>query len=392
MNGHAAKTANPPIEFGEENRVKWKAPIPGLGNSTPCVWGNKVILTSAKPAGEKGAAGTNGPNELQQLLVIAYDIQTGDVVWQTEVAQAVPHEKGHATSSYASASAVTDGQRVYAFFGSLGLFALDMDGKPLWNREFSKMKTAAGFGEGASPALSGDLLVIPWDEEGQSYLIGIDAKSGEEAWRTERATDSSWTTPLIVNDGERSVIVVSGSKFTRAYELSTGKEIWHCGGMSSNPTASPVAEGDIVFIGNTYKGKVLQAIRFKGASGDLSSTPNLLWTHKKSASYVPTPLIDDDKVYFLLNSTGVLSCLDAQTGDMVFPGKRLGLRNVHASPMLAADRIYVASREGDVAVVDVKNDCNVLAKNHLDDVFDASPVAIGSRLILRGRKSLYCIE
>lgn len=398
MNGHAAESANPPTEWGEGNNVSWKVELPGLGNSTPCVWGNQIILTYAKPTGRKievngkDASGAARPNEFQELLVAAYDIETGKEVWNKKVAEAVPYEKGHSTGSYASASTVTDGKQVYAFFGSLGLFALDMDGKQLWNQEFSKMTTAAGFGEGASPALQDNILVIPWDEEGQSFVAGIDTASGNEVWRTQRETGSAWTTPLIVKDGEKHVVIVSGSKRTRAYDLQSGTEVWNCGGMSSNPTSSPVAEGNVVFVGNSFRGNVVQAIRFEGAKGDVSQAGNLLWTHQKSASYVPTPVVANGKIYFLRRSTGVLNCLNAETGDEVFPGKRLGLENVHASPMLAANRIYISSREGDTVVIDPAKECKILAKNHLDDVFDASPVAIGSRLILRGRKNLYCIE
>ena len=390
LNGQAAATAKPPITWSENENVRWKVEIPGLGNSTPCVWGNKIILTSAKSTGEKNAASATG--EVYQLLVVAYDLDTGDVVWKTNLAKALPHEKGHLTSSYASASAVTDGKKIYAFFGSLGLFALDMDGKQLWDKKFPKMKTAAGFGEGASPALRGNILVIPWDEEGQSFVIGVGADSGDEVWRTKRETGSAWTTPLIVNDGKQSVVIVSGSSYTRAYALKSGKEVWHCGGMSQNPTSSPVADGKVVFIGNTFKGKVLQAIRFEGATGDLTQKSNLLWTNNQGASYVPSPVIADGKLYFMRNSTGVLICVDAKTGDVVIPGKRTGLRNVHASPMMADNRIYISSREGDTAVVDPRDGCKILAKNHLNDVFDASPITIGSRLILRGRKNLYCIE
>jgi len=390
LNGHAAKNAKPPVTWSESENVKWKVELPGLGNSTPCIWGNKIILTSAKSTGEKDTASATG--EVYQLLVVAYDLDTGDVVWQTDLAKALPHEKGHATSSYASASTVTDGKQIYAFFGSLGLYALDMDGKQLWDMDFPNMKTAAGFGEGASPALLDELLVIPWDEEGQSFVMGVDIESGNEVWRTNRETGSAWSTPLIVNDGEGSVVIVSGSSYTRAYDLNSGKEVWHCGGMSQNPTCSPVAEGNVVFIGNTYQGNVMQAIRFESAEGDLTEKSNLLWTNKKGASYVPTPVVANGKVYFLRNSTGVLSCVDATTGEVVFPGKRTGLKTVHSSPIVADNRIYISSREGDTAVVDLNDDCNVLATNHLDDVFDASPIAIGSRLILRGRKNLYCIE
>jgi len=188
MNGHAAETAAPPVQWSESNNVKWKVELPGLGNSTPSVWGNKVILTFTNPTGRKvdvegkDASGAARPTEFQELLVAAYDIESGKEVWKTKVGEAVPFEKGHRTSSYASASTVTDGKRIYAFFGSLGLFALDMNGNQLWDHSFTKMTTAAGFGEGASPALQGNVLVIPWDEEGQSYVLGIDTATGKETW------------------------------------------------------------------------------------------------------------------------------------------------------------------------------------------------------------------
>lgn len=389
LNGHAAESASPPTEWNEDQNVRWKVELPGVGNSTPCVWDGKIILTAAKPTGKKVSG--PGAGEVYQLLVIAYDIETGKEVWNTQVAEGVPHEKGHRTSSYASGSPTTDGERVYAFFGSLGLFALDLDGKKIWDKPFPKMKTAAGFGEGASPAVHDKFLVVPWDEEGQSYLIGFDSASGDEVWRTARDTGTTWATPLIVKDGDNSIVIAAGTTYTRAYELESGKEVWSCGGMSDNPTASPVADGNVVYVGNTYKGNVLQAIRFEGAKGDLTETSNLLWTFKQSACYVPTPLVSGDKLYFLRNSSGILACVDANSGEVVFSGKRLGLKNVHGSPILSAGKIYVSSREGDTAVVDVNKDCEIIATNHLNDVFDASPIAIGSRLILRGRKNLYCV-
>ena len=398
MNGHAADSANPPIQWSETENVLWRTELPGLGNSTPCVWNDKIILTYTRPTGRmievtgKDAAGNRKPNEYHELFVIAYDFETGKEAWKTKVAEAIPNAVTHPTGSVAAASTVTDGEKVYAFFGSLGLFALDMDGKQIWDYELPKMNTLANFGEGASPALQDNILVIPWDEQGQSFVAGIDTASGKEAWRTNRDTDSTWSTPVIVKDGDRHLAVLSGTKHTRAYDLKTGSEVWHCGGMSSNPTSSPVADGNMVFVGNSYKGNILQAINFAGAKGDLSQSSNLLWTHRKAASYVPTPIVLNEKIYFMKDSVGILNCLDVKTGKAVFPGKRIGLKTIHASPMAAANRIYISSREGDTIVLDPNQDCKVLAKNHLDDVFGASPVAVGKTLILRGDKNLYRIE
>ena len=396
-NGHAAESAQPPTQWSESQNVKWKVELPGLGNSTPCVWGNSVILTWTQPTGRKIKVTQldnpkRVPDEFHELIVAAYDLESGKELWRTKVNEAVPNETGHSTGSYASASAITDGQRVYAFFGSLGLYAVDMQGNQLWEQKMPRMVTAAGFGEGASPALKDNILVIPWDEERQSFVAGIDAGTGKELWKTDRATGSTWTTPLIVDDGNRSVVVCSATKTTRGYDLRSGQEVWSCDGMSSNPTSSPVADGDVVFVGNSFRGSVVQAIRFAGASGDLTETSNLLWTYRKSASYVPTPVVADGKLYFLKSSKGILNCLDAKTGEEVFSAKRIGLINIHASPLLAAGRLYISSREGDTVVLDLAKQCANLATNHLDDVFDASPVAIGKKLILRGRKNPYCLE
>jgi outer membrane protein assembly factor BamB len=397
-NGHAADSANPPIQWSENENVKWKVELPGLGNSTPCVVDNKIILSYTKPTGrkievtEKDSSGNLKPNEFHKLFVIAYDLKNGEEIWKTEVAEAVPNSVCHPTGSYAAASMVTDGKQVYAFFGSLGMFALDLDGKVAWNYQLPKMKTLANFGEGASPVVQDDVLVIPWDEQGQSFVAGIDTASGKEKWRTDRVEDSSWTTPLLIKDGDRSLVVLSATERTRAYDLQSGSEIWNCGGMSSNPTSSPVADGNVVFVGNSYRGNVLQAINFEGAAGDLSQSSNLLWTHQKAASYVPTPVVLNNKIYFLKDSVGILNCLDAKTGRPAFSPKRIGLKKIHASPMVAAKRIYLVSLEGDAVVLDPEQEGKTIAKNHLDDTFGASPVAVGSSLILRGAKHLYCIE
>lgn len=398
MNGHAAAAANPPTEWSESKNIKWKTELPGLGNSTPNVWGDKIILTTAIPTGRtvesrgKDSAGETKPVEFHQLMVLAYDLETGEEIWKTEVSEAIPHSVHHQTGSFASASTVTDGQKIFAFFGSLGLYALDMDGNQIWKYELPVMETVSNFGEGASPVLHQNILIIPWDGEGQSFVAGVDASTGKEVWKTMRETNSSWSTPLIVKDGDEYVAVVSGSNHTRAYDVQSGEELWSCGGMSSNPTSSPVADDNVVFVGNSFRGNVIQAIDFQEATGDLTQTPKLLWTHRGSASYVPTPVVVDGKLYFLRGSRGILNCLDVKTGEPVNPGKRIGLKNVHASPLVAANRIYISSREGDTVVIDPDQDCKILANNHLDDVFDASPIAIGNSLILRGKSNLYCIE
>lgn len=396
-NGLAAADALPPLTWSEEKNVRWKVALPGTGASTPIVWDDRIFLTTAIETDREGeSAGPTtsqgqAPTQVHEFVVLAYARSTGELLWRTLVGEGVPTEKGHSTGTYASASALTDGERVYAFFGSGGLYCLDFDGEVQWSKDFGRQKTLEGFGEGASPTLFGDTLVIPWDHEGPSFVAALDAKTGEERWRQSRETDSSWGTPAVVKVGDAAQVIATGSKVTHAYDLATGEPTWSCAGMSSNPVIGPTEANGIVYILNSYQGNVVQAIRLVGASGDITGGEQVLWTHKRHASYVPTPVVHDGLLYFLRDSTGLLSCLDAMTGDVRYERKRLGLGQIHASPICAGERLYVTSRDGVTAVVKVGPEFEILATNRLDDVFDATPVAIGEELFVRGRRNLYCL-
>ena len=388
-NGLAGEDANPPTSFSEEEGVRWKTPLPGLGASTPLVLDGKIYLTSAEPIEATDLEpDAPPPRAAHRLLVLAYGLDSGEELWRTSVGEAAPHEKLHKTSTLASASLVTDGERLVAFFGSHGAFGLDLEGEILWSRDLGDQATLAEFGEGATPALHGDTLVVPWDHEGESFVTGLAVATGEPRWKVERDCDSSWGSPVIVEDGERAVALLTGSDATRAYDLKDGAEVWSCAGMSKNPVNSPTVVGDVLYVTNSYKGRVLQALRWPQASGELAEGEGLLWSYSRSAAYVPNPIVVDGRLYFLRDSTGVLNCLDARTGEELYYGQRLdGIKRVHASPLAAAGRIYWASREGVVAVVKAGAEFEVLATNQLDDCFEASPVAIGKQLLLRGSES-----
>ncbi|MEM7310220.1 MAG: PQQ-binding-like beta-propeller repeat protein [Planctomycetota bacterium] len=387
-NGLAAADAQPPLTFSEEHNVRWRVELPGLGASTPVVLGDRLYLTCGLP--ESGAKIEGGevprpPREPHRLLVLAYDRATGEELWRTQVVDAAPHEKLHATSSLASASMSTDGQRLFASFGSHGIYALDLDGEVLWSRDLGRMTTAAEFGEGATPLLASGLVVVPWDHEGQSALIALDAESGEERWRRPRDCDSSWGSPALAPGSDGAHVIASGSDATHAYALADGEPSWSQGGMSKNPVNSPTVVGDLVYVLNSYKGNVIQALR--------SETGEVAWSYSKAASYVPNPIVVDGLFFFLRNSGGVLNCLDAATGEEHFAGERLdGVRTIHASPVAAAGRLYFASREGTVVVLRAGSEFEQLANNELDDCFDASPVIVGDELFLRGRRYLYCLR
>ena len=304
----------------------------------------------------------------------------------------MPHEGLQENNSYASASLVTDGKRLYAFFGSRGLYALDLSGKTLWEKQLGKMQTRMGFGEGSSPALYGDTLVVNWDHEGPDFVVALDAASGRERWRRERDEPTTWATPLVIAGEGAPQVVIAGTNRVVSYDLLTGEERWRAGGLTPNAIPSPVYADGIVYLTSGFRGNALQAIRLSAAKGEVTSAPALVFRHDRDTPYVPSPLLYRGRLYFLKGNTGVLTCLDAKDGTQLFSERLLAVPNVYASPVGAAGRVYVAGREGAVAVLAAGPQLELLATNHLDDGFDASPALVDRELYLRGRKHLYRIS
>lgn len=441
-NNGVARDATPPTEWAEDKNIRWKVDLPGLGNSTPVIWGDRIYVTTAvntevkaeEPEGASGAtttdpadggdgagrggrrggdqAGRGGrrggrggrrgrggfgrntppPTEVYEFLVLALDRSDGRVVWSTAVTTEVPHERGHATATQASNSPITDGEHIYASFGSRGLYCLNMDGEVQWSKRFGKMRTRLGFGEGSSPALYGDTLVINWDHEGDSFLAAFDKRSGEELWRTPRDEGTSWSTPLIVPVDGSPQVIITATKATRSYDLETGELIWSATGMTTNPIPSPIHADGLAYLMSGFRGSSLQVIELSGADGDISDSDRIIWTHNRNTSYTPSALLYDDFIYFLRSNNGVLSCLDAKTGEVHYEGQRLpGIRSIYSSPLGAGGYVYVTSREGTTKVIKLGSEYVEVATNTLEDGFDASAIAVGNELYLRGREHLYCI-
>ncbi len=396
-----APRADPPVEWGEDRNVRWKLALPGLGHSTPIVWGERVFLTSAVAHGEAleapaehddGAHHNMLPTQRMRFVVLAVDRRDGKVLWQKTVRDEQPHEGTHETGSWASASPVTDGERVYAFFGSRGLYCLDTDGELVWQKDLGDMRIRHGHGEGASPALHGDTLVVNWDHQGDSFVVALDKRTGKERWRTARDEITSWSTPLVVEHGGRPQVVISATRRVRSYDLATGRELWQAAGLSRNVVASPVAANGMVYAGNSYDWQAMLAIRLDKARGDVTGTEAVVWTRDRDTPYVPSPVLSDGQLCFLKHSHGILTCVDAMTGEPRFgPARIPGVHNVFASPVAAAGRLYVTGREGATAVVQLGGTFELLALNRLDDAFSASPAAVGGELFLRGQAHLYCL-
>ncbi|MFP6603749.1 MAG: PQQ-binding-like beta-propeller repeat protein, partial [Pirellulaceae bacterium] len=396
-----APTGNPPTEWSETKNIRWKTPLPGKGHSTPVIWGNRIFVTTAIPAGPavkahfSGAPGAHDNSAIthhHEYVVMALDRRTGKILWKQTVSKQLPHEGGHNTASLASHSPLTDGKRVYASFGSQGVHVLALDGKPLWKSDLGKMHTKHGHGEGSSPVLFENTLVINWDHEGKSFVVALDASTGKERWKQARNEVTSWATPIVVQHQGQPQVIISGTGRVRSYDLATGKVNWQCGGLSANIVASPVAADGMVFVGSSYEKRALFAVKLEGAAGDITGTKQVAWSRTRGTPYVPSPLLYGKALYFLAHYQSILSRVNATTGKDEPGAYRLGpLRNIYASPVGAADRIYITDLDGQTLVMTHSEIPRVLALNKLDDSFSASAAIAGDEFYLRGAKSLYCL-
>jgi hypothetical protein len=395
--------ADPPITWSDQKNIRWKTPVPGKGHSSPIVWGDRIFLTTAVPFGEPvrprlparpGAHDNLSLTQNQEFVVLAVSRQNGSIVWQQSVYKDLPHEAGHVTGSQASASPVTDGEYVYAFFGSRGLYCLTVDGKLVWKQRLGEMHTKHGHGEGSSPVLYGDALVVNWDHEEGSFIVAFDKRTGMQRWKVARHEDTSWATPIIVQHNGKAQVIAPGTNRIRAYDLSNGALIWECGGLSSNVVASPVSANGVVYSGSSYDTRALLAIRLDGASNDITGTTQVLWTRHRGTPYVPSPLLYGDSLYTLQHYQGVLSRLHVKTGEDRGGPFRLGaITSVYSSPVGAAGRVYITSREGVTQVISHGDNApKELAVNRLDDTISASPALVGKEMILRGERYLYDIS
>ena len=397
-----APNARPPLEWDDTKNIRWKKELPGKGHSTPIVWGDRIFLTTAIPYGEPvpprlparpGAHDNLSLTRHHEFAVLAVNRRDGAILWQRTVHKDLPHEAGHVTASLASASPVTDGERVFAFFGSYGLYCLDSDGKLLWQKSLGQMHSKHGHGEGSSPALHGDTLIVNWDHEEQSFVVALDKRTGEQRWRVSRPEDTSWATPIVVEHAGKTQVVVPGTNRVRGYDLADGTVLWECGGLSSNIVASPVTADGFVYAGSSYDTQALLAIRLDGAKGDITGSKQVLWSRRRGTPYVPSPLLYGDSLYTLHHYQGILCRLDVKTGENQGGPFRLGaISNVYASPVAAAGRVYVTSRDGVTQVFSHGDKIpKMLAVNTLDDTFSASAALVDRELFLRGERYLYCI-
>jgi outer membrane protein assembly factor BamB len=399
-----APRANPPTKWDGASglNIRWKAPLTDRGSATPIVWGNLIVVVAAEKTDRVASdaelpkptldfkRNTTAPNHYYRFRVSAFDRDTGKPVWDKVATEQVPHEGHHETHTYAAGSPTTDGERIYVSFGSFGIFCYDLAGNPIWKRELGRLNTRLGWGEAVTPVIHGGRLLLNWDQEGDSALHCLDAKTGEPIWTAKRDEKSTWTTPLVVEHGGRTQVILNGTTRIRSHDLATGEVIWSCSGMTVNPIPSALRHGDAVIVMSGYRGAAAVSIPL-ASRGDL--TPDkATWLFKKATPYVPSPALVGDRLYFTEANLNLLTVLDAKTGKAVYERERLpGVRQFYASPIFAGGRIYFTDRDGTTIVLKPGDSLDVLATNKLGDPVDASPVPVGDRLYLRGEKHLWCI-
>ena len=396
---------NAPLEWNDTKNVAWKVAIPGRGFSSPIIWGDRIFLTTAVPTGKSTAGppadggggragGGAGVGEEHRFEVMALDRISGKLLWNVTAATTTPHEGYHRIyGSFASNNSATDGERVYAFFGSRGLFAYDMNGKEVWKKDFGvQMKMRLQFGEGAGVVLHDGKLITVFDHQEDGLLAVIDAATGKELWRIPRREGSSWSTPLVVTHQGKKQVVVTATPKAMAFDLETGKLVWEVSGLGLNPIPAPVQHGDVVYVMSGYRDPKLLAVRL-GRTGDLTGTDAVVWESVRGLSYTPSPVLHDNILY-LLTDNGQLSALNAATGEAHYQQTRLPKPyNFKASPILVNGKLYLASEEGDVVVVKAGPTFEVLTTNTLtDQSFIATPVVAAGDLYLRSRTHLFRIS
>lgn len=402
-----AENADLPDTWSATENVAWKTEIPGTGWSSPIVSGDRVFLTTSVSSGTEESVidglyfGGERPASKDSHVwkLICLDLASGAIRWDKTVNQGVPSQARHLKNSYASETPVTDGERVYAYFGNVGLFAFDLEGHPLWNRKWDPVKVRNGWGSAASPCLHGDRIYILNDNDDQSFLAALDKKTGGVIWKVDRDEKSNWSPPFVWENKLRTEIVTTGSGKVRSYDPD-GNVLWTLTGLSSITVTAPFAKDGLLYFGSGYIGdkkKPFFAVK-PGASGDISLGENgtsnefIAWCQKGAAPYMPTPVLYQDRLYILLDR-GMLSAFDAKTGNLLFDRERLGgSSQFTASPLAWNGKIFCFSERGRTSVIEAGDTFKLLHQNDLGERIMATPAITGNSLLVRTDRHLFRIR
>jgi outer membrane protein assembly factor BamB len=399
-------TATPPVrwEVSTAANMAWRTAIPGLGHSSPIVWGNRVYLTTAigdaaaaqaLSLGDSDRAGIDPADDLvaHRWQLMALDRANGAIVWTRAVHEGVPRVKRHVKGSHASATPATDGRVIVAMFGSEGLYAFDLNGKELWRKDFGALAVGLAeepeyeWGPASSPVIHGNTVIVQNDRYKDSFLVALDLQTGRELWRASREERPSWATPLVMTHGDATTVVAVSPLFARGYDLRTGRERWRIADPDGQvKVSSPVAAGGLAIVTGGWPAAARPVVAVRVADGSVA------WRHDRGSPYTTTPLVYDGLAY-ILTDNGILSAYDAATGARAYQ-RRLSSRagSFSASPVAADGRIYFASEDGQVIVIRAGRTFEVLATNEMDEVCMATPALSGDLLLVRTKTHLYALR
>jgi outer membrane protein assembly factor BamB len=407
-----ASTATPPIRWNDQSNIRWKFPIVGEGSSTPIVWKNQVFILSAVETNRRGArsaplhpeAKTTPSNQIFEFVVWSLDRRNGDVLWKRVVAESVPFEGRHPSTTYAAASPTTDGKRLYVSFGSYGIFCLSLQGDLIWKKDLGQMRTRRGWGEAVSPVYHNGKLAIMRDQEDQSEIFVLESNNGNIIWKNRRDEPTTWATPLIAPIDGKTQLITNGTNAVRSYDFETGDIIWETTGTTLNAIPCPVPYQDHVICMGGYQGNDAFSIdlRAKGKINDSLIGPRqaIKWRIQRHTPYVPSPLITGNRIYFTKSLNAILNCFNAESGEAIFkneegyplPIRLPQLKQMYGSPVATKDFIFLTSREGTTLVIKNTARFEIVSTNSLTEEIDASPAIVGNQIFLRGKRNLYCIE
>jgi outer membrane protein assembly factor BamB len=398
-----------PTAWSTTENVAWAVDIPGRAWSSPIVWGDRVFVTSVTVTADDetpkkglylGGDRDKPSAEVRRWMVYCIDFNSGKILWEKCPHQGAPERPKHLKNSYASETPVTDGQRLYVYFGSIGLFCYDLDGKQLWSKQFGSPKMRGNWGTAASPVLYKDRLYIVNDNEERSFIVALDKKTGEQIWRVDRDEKSNWATPYIWENKQRTEIITSGTDRIRSYSLD-GELLWELGGASAITIPTPFAKNGLLYVTSGFvadRKRPLFAIK-PGAHGDITlnddqnSNQYIAWCQKQAGPYNPSPIGYGDYLYVLYDR-GVLSCFDARTGNEIYSRKKIaaGANAFTSSPWANDGKIFCLSEDGETFVVQAGPEFKVLESNKLNEMCMATPAAVRGSLIIRTISKLYRIR
>lgn len=399
-----------PDHWTATDNVAWKVALPGRGWASPIVWGDKVFLTTVVNTGTTAVAKKglyfggeqSKPPETEHLWkVYCLDLNDGRVVWEQTAHRGVPATPLHVKNTYASETPVTDGERVYALFGNLGVYCYDMEGKPVWSKSIEPHRMRAGWGTAASPVLQGDRFIYVNDNEQESYIAALDKRTGAEVWRVPREEKSNWATPFVWQNDRRTEIVTPGTNRVRSYDPD-GKLLWELKGMSVITIATPYAVDGLLYVSSGYvldQKRPMYAIRPGGSgdltlSGDQTSSEFVAWSDKLAAPYNPTTLVYRDRLYVLYDM-GLFACYDARSGREIYGRKRIpNGKSFTASPWANDGKVFCLNEDGVTFAIAAGDEFTILDTNPLgdDETALATPAIVGDRLLIRTAEQVYCLR